>query len=188
MPSCSFQKLSPVTLPYGSYCGTNNSSSLLYCIHNQIQINVSNKNRTKIKLEPLRVWIVWFGGIYATRSIKERINKTIMKLWHHMEEGIKQPEVIMLKDCYRTCGSRYGLCIYSWKESAAPCADVPLICIIGTPLTFLDWAEGSRCLLSSSPVTATDGHPLSPRLHPLPVYSPHRCQAPTLHPPSSIVK
>lgn len=38
------------------------------------------ETKRKIKLDSLRVWIVWFGGIYATRSIKTRINNTIMKL------------------------------------------------------------------------------------------------------------
>lgn len=79
-PSCSLWKLSPVTLPWGSDCGTHTSSSLLHCIHNQIQINVLNrKTKQKSNYSHLRVWIVWFGGIYATRSIKVGINKTIMK-------------------------------------------------------------------------------------------------------------
>lgn len=60
----------------------------------------------------------------------------------------------------KACGSRCESHIYSETEST----DVHLICIIGTPLTFLDWVEGS--LSSPSTVTATDGHPLSCRLHP----------------------
>lgn len=51
-----------------------------------------------------------------------------------------------------------------------------MICIIGTPLTFLDWVEGPVSVPSS--VTATDGQPHSCWISPLP----HRCQAPTPNP------
>ena len=71
--------------------------------------------------------------------------------------------------------------VWSQEESAARRADVRLICIIGTPLTFLDWVEGS--LSSPSPVTATDGHPLFSQGPPPPlaVYSPTGVRLPFPH-------
>lgn len=151
-----------------------------------IKFRLMFKTETKQKSNQshLEYGLFGLGAFVLPGQLKQESiynNETIMKLWHRTEEKkIKQPKAIMLiANMQQTSKSRREQ-VWSQEECAARHADVRLICIIGTPLTFLDWVEGS--LSSPSPVTATDGHPLSSQAPPtLAVHSPTGVRLPFPH-------